>query len=378
MGENGMLKEFDIDDEAILPVCVMATMSSGKSTFLNAILGEEILPEKNEACTARALAVIHTPGMREPRAYIQKQDGKKYAVDLFYPGTVAKINADEKVESVLIAKDIPSVENTDRSVVFVDTPGVNNSEDIRHAQRTQQILERMKRGVIVYILNATQLATNDDELLLQMVIGHVKKNADIRVLFMLNKVDMLDEDKENIGDVICAARAYIKDHGLKDSRIFPLSALSAKVLRMKLNGKKMTRAEQRHLEQVYPEYRVSGKSMLQYMDSYHRCGGSYEIGGEAVSEYALRRAVENTGITEIERQIQREVLSFLKRKSSGPDSLLTYPVLKGVYARRRKTANYAGYSGKVLWYCKKCKQVNGDNRECLNCGQPNVRWTTCG
>lgn len=73
-----MLSRFGINNEEIIPVCVMATMSSGKSTFLNAILGEEILPEKNEACTARALAVLNKPGAAETKAYIRKNDGKNY------------------------------------------------------------------------------------------------------------------------------------------------------------------------------------------------------------------------------------------------------------------------------------------------------------
>ena len=53
-----MFEKFDIDDKNIFKVCVVATMSSGKSTFINSIIGEEIMPEKNEACTARTMAVL--------------------------------------------------------------------------------------------------------------------------------------------------------------------------------------------------------------------------------------------------------------------------------------------------------------------------------
>ena len=369
-----MLEEFEINDSDIIPVCVMATMSSGKSTFLNAVFGEELLPEKNEACTARALAVINTPGMAGAKAYIHKQDGKKYAVDLFAPGMVEKINSDEEVQGVLIAKDIPSIENTDKPVVFIGTPGVNNSEDMRHSKRTQEILEKLERGVIVYVLNVTQFATNDDELLLQTVINHVKKHVNVKMIFVLNKVDMLDEDKESIKDTICTAKQYIKEHGIEDCKVFPLSALSAKVLRMKLNGKSMTKAEQRHLEQAYPEYQVSGKSMLQYVDSYQRYNSSYFIGGEAVSEYALRRAIENTGIAEIERQIQQDVILFGQKSFLMLNQLEKYPLLEGVYARKRKARNYVNYAGKVRWLCKSCRQVNGENEACFNCNHPNVKW----
>lgn len=51
-----MFEKFDIDDKNIFKVCIVATMSSGKSTFINSIIGDEIMPEKNEACTARTMA----------------------------------------------------------------------------------------------------------------------------------------------------------------------------------------------------------------------------------------------------------------------------------------------------------------------------------
>ena len=38
-------------------VAVVATMSSGKSTFLNAMLGARILPAKQEACTAKVYSI---------------------------------------------------------------------------------------------------------------------------------------------------------------------------------------------------------------------------------------------------------------------------------------------------------------------------------
>ena len=46
------LEEFEIAKNSEAEVSIIATMSSGKSTLLNAILGKEILPSKNEACTA--------------------------------------------------------------------------------------------------------------------------------------------------------------------------------------------------------------------------------------------------------------------------------------------------------------------------------------
>ena len=250
-----MLSKFGINNDEIVPVCVMATMSSGKSTFLNAILGDGILPEKNEACTARVLAILNKPNTIDTKAYIYKNNGEKYAIPIYYKNTISKINDDENISDVLIIKDIPTLMNSKKSIVLFDTPGVNNSGDLRHAEITQDILKQLKNGVIVYILNATQLATNDDELLLQMVVEHLKKNKNIKIIFVLNKIDMLDEDKESILGIMETAYQYITDHGINEFTLFPLSALSAKTFRMKLNEKSLTKTEQRHMNQNYCEYK---------------------------------------------------------------------------------------------------------------------------
>lgn len=369
-----MLSRFGINNEEIIPVCVMATMSSGKSTFLNAILGEEILPEKNEACTARALAVLNKPGAAETKAYIRKNDGKNYAVDIFYPSTVSKINADENVLDVLIVKDILTLENSDKAIVLVDTPGVNNSGDLRHAERTKEILEHLEKGIIIYLLNATQLATNDDELLLQMVVSHVKNHKDVKLIFVLNKIDMLDEEKESIQNTMENASQYIKDHGIDKFEIFPLSALSAKVFRLELNGKRLTKTEQRHLDQCYQEYQDESKSMLRFAHSYNQMNKEYFVNQKRVSEYALRRAIENTGIVEIEKEIGRLMISSEQRLPENIDGLNEYINLEGVYSRKRRTKNLANYSGRINWICKKCRQINGEEQVCLYCKAPNVKW----
>ena len=369
-----MLRVFDINSNEIIPVCVVATMSSGKSTFLNAILSEEILPEKNEACTARALAVINIPGNLNTKAYIKKNDGNKYAVDIINADTVSNINADEDVTDVLIVKDIPTLINTGKTIVLFDTPGVNNSGDIRHAERTTEVLEQLNKGLIVYLLNATQLATNDDEVLLQMVVDYVKKKENIKIIFVLNKIDMLDEEKESISGTIKNAVTYIKEQGIDDFEIFPVSALSAKTFRLKLNSKSLTKTQERHINQNYHEYKDNGKSILKYMNSYNQTGKQYYIGNECITEYQLRRAIENTGIVEIEKAIEKITVSFEQQELKNIKKLDTYTHLEGIYSPKRRTHNRANYSGKAYWNCKKCGQVNGDNKECLYCKEPNVKW----
>ena len=93
-----------------------------------------------------------------------------------------------------------------------------------------------------------------------------------------------------------------------------------------------------------------------------------------VSEYALRRAIENTGIVEIEKEIGRLIISSKRQLPENIDELNEYVNLEGVYSRKRRTKNPANYSGRINWICKKCKQINGEEQSCLYCKAPNVKW----
>ena len=192
---------------------------------------------------------------------------------------------------------------------MIDTPGVNNSEDERHGQRTEELLKQMQEGLIIYLLNATQLATNDDALLLQMISDHVKKNPKIHIFFVVNKIDALDLEKESIRSTILKVRDYIEDHGIKKPIIYPISALSAKILRMAYYHREMTRREKRRLEEVYEHYKPRENNMLSYAMADVSSDEMYEIGVDEISGQELLSAIENTGIVAIEKKIEEIMLT---------------------------------------------------------------------
>ena len=56
--KNKSIETVDLDMDSVFPVTILGTMSSGKSTLINALLGEEILPNKNMACSAKAFYLL--------------------------------------------------------------------------------------------------------------------------------------------------------------------------------------------------------------------------------------------------------------------------------------------------------------------------------
>lgn len=53
-----MFEKLNISMNRVYPTLVVSTMSSGKSTLINALVGTELLPSMNRACTARAVAIM--------------------------------------------------------------------------------------------------------------------------------------------------------------------------------------------------------------------------------------------------------------------------------------------------------------------------------
>lgn len=56
--EPKLIRAFANINNSIFPINVIATMSSGKSTLINALLGKKLMPSKNEACTATIKAML--------------------------------------------------------------------------------------------------------------------------------------------------------------------------------------------------------------------------------------------------------------------------------------------------------------------------------
>lgn len=76
--------------------------------------------------------------------------------------------------------------------MLVDTPGPNNSRDPEHKAATYRMLSESSKPLVLYIMNATQLAVNDDYNLLSHVAESMKvggKQSRDRFIFVVNKLD---------------------------------------------------------------------------------------------------------------------------------------------------------------------------------------------
>ncbi|MGE7673453.1 dynamin family protein [Lysinibacillus sp. NPDC094403] len=211
-------------------ITVVATMSAGKSTLINALLQRKIMPSSQEACTA-TIARIKDTDDPEFFAVAYDEDGNKItSVSDVQLEDMAKLNANEMVSTIVIEGDIPFTSTEEMSLVLIDTPGPNNSRDENHLKTTYKNLNDSSKALVLYILNATQLGVNDDSTLLDAVANSMKvggKQSKDRYLFVVNKIDNFRKGDDDVEQSLEKVRKYLADRDIHNPNLFPAAALPA-------------------------------------------------------------------------------------------------------------------------------------------------------
>lgn len=126
-----VVKAFNLAKSSDFEVNVVATMSAGKSTLINALLQQRLMPAKQEACTA-TITEIKDNDAEHFMAKVYDKNGKLIQVhpELSYE-IMEQLNSNQEVSRIRAEGNIPFVTADDVSLVLVDTPGPNNSRDGR-------------------------------------------------------------------------------------------------------------------------------------------------------------------------------------------------------------------------------------------------------
>lgn len=249
-----LYQHYEKAKKAVFEVNIMATMSSGKSTVLNAMLGRELLPSKNEACTATIARITADATLSSFEAECKdEEENVVYARKSVQDKDLDNYNEDAEVYYIDLYGPIPTLQSNKMQLQLVDTPGPNNSRAEEHGEITRRVIQNMTSSMVIYILNATQLGINDDNALLKSIAEELQKQdrlAQDRILFVLNKCDDLDpEDEEDVSGVIERVRGNLKDmYGIEKARIIPVTAYMARLIRQIQCGESLTRKERRELE----------------------------------------------------------------------------------------------------------------------------------
>ncbi len=228
--QPNIIRSFEQQKSKDFSVNVIATMSAGKSTLINALLRKKLMPAKQQACTA-TITRIKDNDDDNFVAYAFDSTGAHIAThDSLTLEDMTALNDNENVSTIDVQGNIPFVHSDDVSLVLVDTPGPNNSRDMEHQKTTYRVIQEESMPLVLYVLNASQLGVNDDNALLTHVAQNMKvggKQSKDRFIFVINKLDEYNKGEDSVTDSLEKVKKYLEDKGIENPNIFPASALAA-------------------------------------------------------------------------------------------------------------------------------------------------------
>ena len=312
--ENAKSSDFEI--------CVVATMSAGKSTLINSMLGKKLMPSKLEACTAIITKIKDNSQENIPfkaKIYDRYNNLLETNEELTY-SSMKRFNEEENVSLVSVEGNIPFVQSDDISLVLIDTPGPNNSRDENHERVQRELLGKSSKALVLYLMTG-EYGTNDDNNLLRMVSSSMAvggKQSKDRFIFVVNKLDERKKEDGDINETLTRIESYLQTHGIKKPNLFPAAALPALNIRLMKNNeeidedemdsteykvKKLNRYEDFHFENyaVLPP-RVRGEVKAKLDKTREICNGIDN----------MDEALIHTGIVSIEAAIRQYVNKYAK------------------------------------------------------------------
>ena len=256
-----LINQLEENLEQTNEVAIVATMSSGKSTLMNAFLGQRLMPSKNEACTAKIISIQHDGTKKE---FV---DFNNQVIDL---KKLQELNQGSAQTQISLKGPISSFSDISQ-FKLIDTPGPNNSQDASHKKVTYDFIKSEEKPLILLILDGTKLLTDDEAEFLQVIARESAKDSskkidEDRFIFVVNKSDRFrrdDDDIEIIKHNICST---LKRFNIQNPKIHFISAHNALLSRLSLNNQYMTEDDEDELDLMMRKVKRGACTFYQYSD----------------------------------------------------------------------------------------------------------------
>lgn len=211
-------EEFHFRQRPLKRILVVGTMSAGKSTLVNALVGADIAKVKTSVCTTDISYIYNNPFCDGIIYFDEKSieyDSTLHLNDIALPN-----------KAVRFSNALSS-----HPLVIIDTPGVDYAYDESHKEITLDAINRKDYDVLLCVINASYYERNGEN----EIIDHIINQNIEKVIFIFNQLDRFKSNKDSIEESLNLFRALLKSKKC-NANIIPLSAKTVNLLIQEQNN----------------------------------------------------------------------------------------------------------------------------------------------
>ncbi|MEG4800533.1 dynamin family protein [Microcoleus sp. ARI1-B5] len=366
-------------------VAVIAAMKAGKSTFLNSIIGADVLASETAACTICRTDVRHIKPGENPKL-LEYREGERKPV-ILVEGDAGEIQQ----KFLLRTREIREKGNPDNTTRFeiehpieaisqlssltgftlVDTPGPNEWESANFNINAlkQTALEALRTcNAILFILNYASYKDNAVADLFKDVVENRKdfiaENTG-KIYFILNKVDQKTERDKEIADVIKDLERELVGFGFCNPVIYPASSRQGLLAKLIQQGK-ATEKEIKDFEDFfsakYAERDEKGRRVIPLPEEIAP-RALQDSGILNIQETVIQRITQNSGWN-----LLSEVLTELDKAAKAIEDTLNTEIKgweMGIEALKEKVEEYRKRSENARYKVELVKKTVEQEKQIL-------------
>ena len=366
-------------------VAVIAAMKAGKSTFLNSIIGADVLASETAACTICRTDVRHIKPGETPKL-LEYREGQKKRV-ILVEGDAGEIQQ----KFLLRTREIREQGNPDRTTRFeiehpieaisqlssltgftlVDTPGPNEweSANFNINELKQTALEALRTcNAILFILNYASYKDNAVADLFKDVVENRKdfiaENTG-KIYFILNKVDQKTERDKEIADVIKDLERELVGFGFCNPVIYPASSRQGLLAKL-IQQEKATESETKDFKKFFSaRYATEDEEGNQIIPAPRKIAAQAlaDSGILTIQETVIQRITQNSGWN-----LLSEVVAEIDKAAKAIEDTLNTEIRgweMGIEALKQKVEEYRKRSENAMYKVELVKNTVEQEKQIL-------------
>ena len=292
-------------------VLIIGEFKRGKSTFINAMLGQDILPAYSTPCTAIINEVKWGQSPQALLHYLKHEDGSQQEPENIPVEAIEEYvvipeepddnytNPYEKVEILY------PLELCRSGVEVIDSPGLN--EHATRSQVTEGYLPVV--DAIIFVFTCEALASQSE---IRFIENNLKPLGHEDLFFVCNKFDQIrDKEKERVRKFAISKLTPLTNRG--ENGVFFISAFNALEGRLNKDEEKIEKSGVLVLERELEKFLTNDRGRLKILDPAKDLQEAIKIAKQTVPQ---RKAMLQTSREELEKryQLAQEPLKLLQER----------------------------------------------------------------